>query len=100
MKLFGLNIKFLNRTNLCIVVIVLFSIYITFFSDYNYMRIVEYDAEIKDLKAQIAATKDSFHIYEQKLQSLDSDPETLEKIVREEYHMKRDNEDVYIVKEK
>ena len=77
-----------------------FSIYVIFISDYNYLKIVEYDAEIKELKMQIAATRDSFKIYEKKLNALDSDPETLEKVVREEYQMKRKNEDVYIVNEK
>ena len=30
--------------------------------------------------------------------SLDTDPETLERIVREHYHMQRVNEDVYVIK--
>ena len=29
-------------------------------------------------------------------QRLDTDPQTLERIVREQYHMQRPNEDVYV----
>ena len=29
--------------------------------------------------------------------SLDTDPQSLERIVREKYHMQRPNEDVYII---
>ena len=92
--------RILNKCNICATIVVAFSIYVIFISDYNYLTIVEYDAEIKELKMQIAATRDSFKIYEKKLNALDSDPETLEKVVREEYQMKRKNEDVYIVNEK
>ena len=92
--------KIFTRINICIAVVIVFGVYITCISEYNYLKIIKYDSEIKDLKMQIAATRDSFKIYAKKLHDLNSDPETLEKIVREEYFMKRDNEDVYIVKEK
>ena len=35
-----------------------------------------------------------------KLNALNSNPEMVEKVVREEYHFKKENEDVYITKEK
>ena len=92
--------RIFTKINICIAIVIVFGIFVTFISEYNYLKIVKYDSEIKDLKIQIAATRDSFKIYEKKLHDLNSDPETLEKIVREEYYMKRDNEDVYIVKEK
>ena len=43
----------IQKFNLWIVVVVAFGVYITFFSDYNYFRSMEYNARIKDLKAQI-----------------------------------------------
>ena len=42
----------IKKFNFWIVVVVAFGVYITFFSDYNYFRSMEYDARIKDLKAQ------------------------------------------------
>ena len=49
----------IQKFNLWIVVVVAFGVYITFFSDYNYFRSMEYDARIKDLKAQIKECDDS-----------------------------------------
>ena len=89
----------IQKFNLWIVVVVAFGVYITFFSDYNYFRSREYDARIKDLKAQIKECDDSTAVYRERLRLLESDHETLERIVREEYLMKRENEDLYIVNE-
>lgn len=89
----------IQKFNLWIVVVVAFGVYITFLSDYNYFRSMEYDARIKDLKAQIKECDDSTAVYRERLRLLESDHETLERIVREEYLMKRENEDLYIVNE-
>lgn len=89
----------IQKFNLWIVVVVAFGVYITFFSDYNYFRSMEYSARIKDLKAQIKECDDSTAVYRERLRLLESDHETLERIVREEYLMKRENEDLYIVNE-
>ena len=89
----------IQKFNLWFVVVVAFGVYITFFSDYNYFRSMEYDVRIKDLKAQIKECDDSTAVYRERLRLLESDHETLERIVREEYLMKRENEDLYIVNE-
>lgn len=89
----------IKKFNFWIMVVVAFGVYITFFSDYNYFRSMEYDARIKDLKAQIKECDDSTAVYRERLRLLESDHETLERIVREEYLMKRENEDLYIVNE-
>ena len=99
MGMFSKIKKRFGRINFLLVFIVDFLVYITFISDYNYFRVVAYDKEIKELKAEIKACRDSTQSYQTKLARLDSDPETLERIVREEYNMKRENEDLYIVKE-
>ncbi len=85
--------------NFFLVIVSAYAVYVTFFSDYNYIKVMEYDAQIRDLKAQIKQCDDSCAVYKQRLHDLNSDPETTERIVREEYKMKRDNEDLYIVNE-
>lgn len=94
------TLKKMNKINLYIIVFVGFAVYLLFFHDYNYMMVLKYDREIRDLKAEIKQSEDSFLIIRQRVESLNTDPEALEKIVREEYHMKRLHEDVYIVKER
>lgn len=97
MGVFGKIKGLLKKINFFFIIIVVFGVYITFFSDYNYMRVLDYEREIKELKSEIKASQDSCRIYQERLRKLGSDPETLERIVREEYRMKRDNEDLYMV---
>lgn len=67
-----------------------------FFGDNSCMRKLEYNDQINELKAEIKANNDSTKIYEAKVRELNTDRETLEKIAREQYGMKRVNEEVYI----
>ena len=67
-----------------------------FFGENNYMRINSYKQQINDLKAEIKSNQDSAKIYESKYEELHTDRETLEKIAREKYGMKRTNEEVFI----
>lgn len=82
--------------NLPFVIFVAFILMLLFFGENNYMRINNYKQQINELKAQIQANKDSAIIYEGKVRELHTDRETLEKIAREQYGMKRTNEEVFI----
>lgn len=73
-----------------------FIVMMLFFGEYNFMEISKQKSEINNLNAQIKSTEDSALYYEQKYRELDTDKESLEKLAREQYRMKRTNEDVYI----
>ena len=73
-----------------------FLVWLTFFSDNSCKRKLEYKTQIQDLKTEIKANKDTTALYEAKTRELDTDQETLEKIAREKYGMKRVDEEVYI----
>ena len=60
------------------------------------MRINEYRSQINDLKSQIKSNQDSAAAYDAKVNELNTDNESLERLVREKYGMKRINEEVYI----
>lgn len=70
--------------------------YVLFFNENSVARSVEYAARIRDLQRQVASCEDTLKLYESLNHALDSDPEELERIVREHYHMQRPSEDVYI----
>lgn len=83
--------------NIPLVVFLVFMASLLFLNkDYNFMNIIKYKKEIKALKAEIKANEDSALIYEKKIQELNTDRATQERIVREHYGMKRLNEEVYI----
>lgn len=90
----------INKINYWLIILIAVGLYIAFFGEHNYTEIMKLESEIKELKTEIKAMKDSCSIYEFKLKQLETDPETFEKIIREQYQMKRPEEDLYIVKEK
>ncbi|MDD2961897.1 MAG: septum formation initiator family protein [Muribaculaceae bacterium] len=71
-------------------------IIILFVQDNNYFKSKENQEQINNLKVEIKENLDSAEYYARKSRELDTDPEQLEKVSREQYNMKRPNEDVFI----
>ena len=74
-------------------------VFLTCFNDNNVMRYYEYDVEIERLRREIKHHRDTIEYYNNLNRKLSTDPATLERIVREQYHMQRTNEDVYVFEE-
>lgn len=79
-----------------LLLVVAFVLFVLFFNDNSIMKSYEYSREIDRLKAEIKANEDSIDHYMKLNRSLDTDPATMERIVRERYHMQRAGEDVYV----
>lgn len=71
--------------------------YILFMSDNSVIDNYHYQNEIDRLRTEIKECTDSIEYYENLNHRLRTDPATMERIVREQYHMQRTNEDIYIV---
>ena len=82
--------------NIPLLIFVGFVVLLLFFGDNNYMRINKYRAQINELKSQIKNNEDSAAMYNAMVNELNTDNETLERLAREKYGMKRVNEEVYI----
>ena len=102
-KTFNSRMREINYRNLVInkyfITFVLFFIYVVFFDEHNLIerwksakKIQQMEEEVEFYKSEIKATK-------QKTNELQSDDENLEKFAREQYRMKKDNEDLFIIKE-
>lgn len=74
-------------------------IYLIFFTDNSAALAYEQNREIERLQAEIKANRDTLAYYERLNHDLSVDPEEMERVVRENYHMQRDNEDVFVVVE-
>ena len=77
--------------------IIIFLVWMTFFDRNDFISQYSYRQELKKLEVdkeyfqgQIEENKKSIH-------ELMSDPANLEKFAREKYHMKKDNEDVFLI---
>lgn len=85
--------RYLSLTLLAAIVI---GALVLFFNENSLLRTVEQEHQIDDLKAQIKDATDTLEYYRSLNRSLDTDKETMERIVREQYHMQHPDEDVYL----
>lgn len=60
------------------------------------MKSMEYSREIERLENEIRMKTDTIQKYKDLNDRLKGDRETMERIVRENYHFQRVNEDVYV----
>lgn len=68
-----------------------------FFSDSSLLKRIKYENEIRDLKSQIEYYRNQIEIDKAKLNELQSNLENLEKYARENYLMKKENEEVFVI---
>ena len=71
--------------------------YILFFNENSVSRQAELKNEITRLNKEIKSYTDTLNRYRELNRRLEVSPEEMERVVREQYHMQRANEDVYIV---
>lgn len=77
----------------------LFVVYMTFFDEDNFIRRVRLWHEIQTLEGEVKRYQEEIGKAQKQLERLHSDKETLEKYAREEYLMKRENEDIFLIDE-
>ncbi len=92
--------KYLSRINAYwLVTIVFFALTFVMGNSSLYKRYT-YDEKIRSLEKEIKHYQKEIEINSKKLNDLHTDKEGLERFAREEYFMKKPNEDVYIIKNK
>lgn len=70
--------------------------YIVFFGEKSVTQRIEYQHIIDSLEVCLRAQQDSLEYYRDLNRRLSTDPALMEQVVREQYNMKRPNEDVYV----
>ena len=85
---------FLNKY---LITMVVFLAFIIFVDENNVIRRVQYETKIRELKQDIRHYRKLSEESESKLKRLHSSNAELERVAREDYLMKKPNEDVYIV---
>ena len=68
-----------------------------FFSDSSLLKRLKYENEIRDLKTQIEYYRKQTETDRAKLNELQSSLENLEKYARENYFMKKENEEIFVI---
>lgn len=80
-----------------LIVIVLGVVFVGFADDNSYMRLVRLELQIDDLQDEIAKYNAQYEKDSRQLQELRRNPHAIEKIARERYFMKADDEDIYVL---
>ena len=86
----------LNSLQVGVLVFVVVMLFL--FSDSNIKKRIDSDKEIRSLKKQIDFYRKKTKENKVKLYELRSNKENLEKFARENYFMKKENEEVFIIK--
>jgi cell division protein FtsB len=90
--------KYLYKVNFYLVLIIAFiAIAFTDSDSSLYMR-YKYDMTIRSLEKEIKQCRDEIEINRSKLEKFRTNKEELERFAREEYFMKKPNEDIFIIK--
>lgn len=84
-------------TNKYMLAIVVFALLMLFFSPYDLFTIRESQQELDALNDKIEYMNLQSDSMDAALQELKTNPEALEQYARENYHHKKDGEDVYVI---
>jgi len=87
-------------TNKYFLSIAIFFAWITFVNDIDLMFILRSKSEVKQLRQEVEQMKKENQDATAMLHDLQTNQTTLEKFARETYMMKRDNEEVFVFREK
>lgn len=92
------KLKFLYR-HIYAFMVLGFICFALFFSEHSVLRIWMLHRQQAQLRREISAFRDSIEQYEKHIEEVSGDAKELEKFARERLMMRRDGEDVYLIKD-
>ena len=88
--------RFLSHNKYWIVIFI--GVLIVGFLDENsFLQHINYELQIRDLKTQIEEYNNRYENDSRQLRELNRNPKAIEKIARERYFMKADDEDIFVL---
>lgn len=96
MSVIGRVGRFLSRFKYIIVIVVGIAI-VGFVDENSYLSKIKYNRQIEDLRAEIDELNAQFIADSLRLNELDHNPAAIEKIARERYFMKADDEEIFVL---
>ncbi len=98
-KIKKLNFWLRRKSHITLIIVGSVIVLVLFVNEDTSMRLnMQYEEQIRTLKRQIKASEDSAQWYRSRREALYIGTEELEHVVREQYHMQRATEDVYIIR--
>ena len=97
-KKMGISLKPL-LLNKYLVVFFVYAVFVTFFDEHNLINRWQINRKTSQLEEELKFYQDEIKSNKQKMNELRSSDDNLEKFAREQYFMKQENEDIFIIKE-
>ena len=88
------TVKFI--TNRYVIIVSIFIVWMVFFDENSLLNHTEFNKEINNLNTEKEYYKTQIKQDKELINKLE-DKEELEKFAREEYHMKKENEEIYLI---
>lgn len=85
--------------NKYLIATILFIVWMLFFDHNNIFLHLQYRKELNELKADKKYYQEQIDQTKKDVDLIKSNPQALERVAREQYLMKKDDEDVFVVKE-
>lgn len=85
--------------NKYLLVLIIFVVFVVFFDNHNLIKRWRINSNITHLEKEINYYKNEIEENRQKMEELQSSNENLEKFAREQYLMKKENEDIFLIDE-
>lgn len=79
------------------ITVIVCSVVVVFLYDNSLIKLVQYELQISELRRDIDKYQAEHEDNTKKLDELKRDPKAIEKIARERYFMKADDEDIYVL---
>ena len=98
MDKFSSIVRFFGRYKY-IITLLIFGVIIVFLDENSILRRMEVDNEARNTRDEIEKYRKDFEESTLRLNELDADSNSIERIAREKYLMKKPNEDVYVFEE-
>lgn len=83
-------------TNKFLLTAIVFVVWMAYFDANDWFAQERRRQELRDVEHNITYLNKQIDKMEDELDGMKNDPAVLEQVAREKYHMKRDNEDVYV----
>lgn len=80
-----------------LITIVVGVVLVGFVDENSFLQRAKYDMRISELKDEISKYNEQTEAANDELKALDRDPRAIEKIARERYFMKSDDEDIFVL---
>jgi len=90
-------IAYLKKNKIYVIIILVFIVYIFFFDEFNVIRINSDKHKQKNLEKERIVLQTKIEEDKKKLKILKNDPNAIERLAREQYYLKKDNEEVYVI---